>query len=110
MSRARFRRLFRRAPGRSSGRSSMPPTAASNRSWIIRKSNRKREDPCMASAQHREVLSVNRDRIFDTITNYEDYPNFVDGCTRVSVERGGVDADAAAKEMRVTYEVSLMRD
>ena len=58
----------------------------------------------MAKADIHEVLNVDRDRLFATITHYEDYPKFVEGCTGVKVERKG------PGEARVTYNVSMMKD
>ncbi len=58
----------------------------------------------MAKADIHEVLNVDRDKLFATITRYEDYPEFVEGCTGVKVERKG------PGEARVTYNVSMMKD
>lgn len=58
----------------------------------------------MASAEHKELLAVDRDKLLSTILKYEDYPKFVDGCTRVEVER------PSPGKARVTYHVSMMKD
>jgi ribosome-associated toxin RatA of RatAB toxin-antitoxin module len=57
----------------------------------------------MAQAEFHETLAVDRDKLFQAVTRYEDYPQFVDGCTKVEVER----KDATAK---VKYYVSMMKD
>lgn len=56
----------------------------------------------MAQAEYSEVLPVEFKKLFLTITNYEDYPNFVDGCqgAKVLKSEGGV--------IRVKYDVSVM--
>ena len=56
----------------------------------------------MAEAKHETTLDVPKDKLFDTITKYEDYPEFVTGCTRVEVERKG------SGKTRVKYFVSMM--
>lgn len=58
----------------------------------------------MANAEIKETLKVDYDKLFDTITRYEDYPKFVDGCMKVSVERKG------PGKARATYHVSMMKD
>lgn len=58
----------------------------------------------MAQAEIRETLAVDRERLFAAIVKYEDYPQFVDGCTAVKVERQG------PGRARVTYEVSLIKE
>ncbi|MCM2322426.1 MAG: SRPBCC family protein [Oligoflexia bacterium] len=58
----------------------------------------------MASAEIKEILNVDKDRFFEVVTRYEDYPLFVDGCTSVKVER------PAPGRARVTYHVSMMKD
>ncbi|MEO5969993.1 MAG: SRPBCC family protein [Bdellovibrionia bacterium] len=56
----------------------------------------------MAQAEYHEVLSVGKDKLLSAITQYEDYPQFIDGCKSVKVERqpSGV--------VRVSYHVNLM--
>jgi ribosome-associated toxin RatA of RatAB toxin-antitoxin module len=56
----------------------------------------------MAQAEVREVLPVAKDKLWATIIKYEDYPQFVDGCKSVKVNRTG------PNQARVTYNVSLM--
>ena len=58
----------------------------------------------MAKADISKTLEVDRDKLFATITRYEDYPEFVEGCTGVKVERKG------PGQARVTYSVSMMKD
>jgi ribosome-associated toxin RatA of RatAB toxin-antitoxin module len=58
----------------------------------------------MASAEFHEVLPVDRDKLFAVITRYEDYPKFVDGCTKVTVER------KAPGQARATYHITMMKD
>jgi ribosome-associated toxin RatA of RatAB toxin-antitoxin module len=58
----------------------------------------------MAQAEIKEVLGVDKNKLFDVITRYEDYPKFVDGCNAVQVERKG------PGHARVTYQVSMMKD
>lgn len=58
----------------------------------------------MAQAEHVEVLSVGRDALFAAITRYEDYPEFVDGVTKVEVER------KAAGATRAKYHFSMFKD
>jgi ribosome-associated toxin RatA of RatAB toxin-antitoxin module len=58
----------------------------------------------MAHAEIKETLGVSKDKLWDAITRYEDYPKFVDGCTAVKVER------KSAGHARVTYSVSMVKD
>jgi ribosome-associated toxin RatA of RatAB toxin-antitoxin module len=58
----------------------------------------------MASAEFNEVLDVDRDKLYAAITKYEDYPQFVDGCTSTEVERKG------PGHARVKYRVNMMKD
>ncbi len=58
----------------------------------------------MAQAELTQTLSVSKDKLFAAVTRYEDYPQFVEGCTRVEVERKG------PGKARVTYHVSMMKD
>lgn len=57
----------------------------------------------MAHAEIKEVLPVDYDQLFDVICRYEDYPQFIDGCTSVSVTRNG-------GKTRAQYRVSLIKD
>lgn len=60
----------------------------------------------MAQAEIRETLSVDKDKFFKTITDYANYPKFVDGCTQARVlEQKSPDGEA-----RVQYAVSLIKD
>lgn len=56
----------------------------------------------MAKAEVTDTLSVDREKLFQTITRYEDYPKFVSGVHRVEVTRKG------PGHARVTYFVSMM--
>jgi ribosome-associated toxin RatA of RatAB toxin-antitoxin module len=56
----------------------------------------------MAQANYKEVLSVEKDKLISTITQYENYPQFVDGCESVKVER------QSSGVVRVAYHVNLM--
>ena len=56
----------------------------------------------MAQAEYHEVLSVAKDKLLSAITQYEDYPQFIDGCKSVEVER------QASGVVRVAYHVNLM--
>jgi coenzyme Q-binding protein COQ10 len=58
----------------------------------------------MANAEIHETLSVDKDKFFATVARYEDYPKFVEGVTKVHVERKG------PGHARVTYNVSMMKD
>jgi ribosome-associated toxin RatA of RatAB toxin-antitoxin module len=58
----------------------------------------------MAKAEINETLEVPFEKLFATVTRYEDYPQFVDGCTEVKVERKG------PGKARVTYHVSMIKD
>ncbi len=58
----------------------------------------------MAQADIEQVLNVDRDQFFRTVVAYERYRDFVEGCTRVEVDR------TPAAGPRVTYFVSLIKD
>jgi ribosome-associated toxin RatA of RatAB toxin-antitoxin module len=58
----------------------------------------------MAKAEFHEVLPIDKDKLFAAIARYEDYPEFVEGCTSIKVDRKG------AGQARVTYHVSMMKD
>lgn len=55
----------------------------------------------MAQAEYHEVLTVEKEKLLSAITHYEDYPQFIDGCKSVKVERMG-------DVIRVSYHVNLM--
>jgi ribosome-associated toxin RatA of RatAB toxin-antitoxin module len=57
----------------------------------------------MATAEIKEVLSVNKDKLWDAIVRYEDYPSFVEGAESVEVQRKG------AGKARAKYHVSMMK-
>ncbi|MBI2712418.1 MAG: hypothetical protein HYX41_06130 [Bdellovibrio sp.] len=56
----------------------------------------------MAQAEYSEILSVDFNDLFSTITNYSAYPEFVDGCREVEVQKSSADG------VRVKYQVSVM--
>jgi ribosome-associated toxin RatA of RatAB toxin-antitoxin module len=56
----------------------------------------------MAKAEFHDVFSVNRDQLYAAITQYENYPQFVEGCTAVKVDRQG------PGKARVVYHVNVM--
>jgi ribosome-associated toxin RatA of RatAB toxin-antitoxin module len=58
----------------------------------------------VAQAEFKEVIGVDKDKLFKTITSYESYPQFVQGCKKVQVDRKN---EGLA---RVSYEVSMMKD
>jgi ribosome-associated toxin RatA of RatAB toxin-antitoxin module len=57
----------------------------------------------MANAEYEEVLPVNREAFFKTVTAYERYPEFVEGCKKVEVKRDGA-------KTQVTYHINMMKD
>ncbi len=58
----------------------------------------------MAQAEFKEVIQVDRDRLFQAITSYEEYPKFVEGCKSVQVQK------RTEGQARVSYQVSMMKD
>jgi ribosome-associated toxin RatA of RatAB toxin-antitoxin module len=58
----------------------------------------------MAKAEIHEVVSADKDKLFQAISRYEDYPQFVDNCKSAKVERKGTG------QARVDYHVSLIKD
>lgn len=58
----------------------------------------------MATAELHEVFPVDLNRLFSVITRYEDYPQFVTGCSGVKVER------KAPGKARATYHVNMMKE
>lgn len=57
----------------------------------------------MALAEIHKVLDVPYDKLFDAITCYEDYPEFVNGCDLAEVHR------KKGKPVRVTYKMTLVK-
>jgi ribosome-associated toxin RatA of RatAB toxin-antitoxin module len=55
----------------------------------------------MAQTEYRSVLAVEKEKLISVITSYEIYPQFVDGCTEVQVEK-------LPQKTRVKYRVNLM--
>lgn len=56
----------------------------------------------MAQTEYRDVLSVAKDKLLATITEYKDYPKFIEGCTAAKVE------SLSDGQVRVHYEVNIM--
>ncbi len=56
----------------------------------------------MAQTEYREVLAVDREKLISVITTYENYPEFVEGCTSVEVEK------QTDGKVRVNYRVNVM--
>ena len=56
----------------------------------------------MAQAEHQDTLDCSPEKLFAVITRYEDYPQFVDSVTSVSVER------KERGKARATYQISVM--
>jgi ribosome-associated toxin RatA of RatAB toxin-antitoxin module len=57
----------------------------------------------MAQAEHKAVLSCDKDTLFKVITDYGSYPAFVEGAKHVTVARDG-------GKITATYAVSMMKD
>jgi ribosome-associated toxin RatA of RatAB toxin-antitoxin module len=58
----------------------------------------------MAQAEIKETLAVDISKLFGTIVKYEDYPEFVAGCSSVKIESN------TGGKARVTYLVNLMKE
>lgn len=58
----------------------------------------------MAQAEIRETLNVDKDKLYQVVVRYEDYPQFVTGCRSVQVERSG------PGRCRVAYRVSMIKE
>jgi len=58
----------------------------------------------MAQAEIKEVLSVNADKMYKAITQYDRYPQFVEGVTSAKVTR------ISDAEARVDYKLSMLKD
>src|SRR6478672_11249610 len=56
----------------------------------------------MAQTEYREVLGVDKDKLYSVIVQYENYPQFVEGCTAVKV------GERKDGKVRVSYEVNVM--
>jgi ribosome-associated toxin RatA of RatAB toxin-antitoxin module len=62
----------------------------------------------MAQAQVTEILKASYDSLFKALSDYEQYPEFVEGCkTAVILEKNQVGEDVSAV---VDYHVSMMKD
>ncbi|MEK6579752.1 MAG: SRPBCC family protein [Bdellovibrionota bacterium] len=58
----------------------------------------------MAQAEISKVIDVDSKEFFKAVNNFEAYPEFVDGCKSVKVDR------KSDTEARVTYNVSMMKE
>jgi ribosome-associated toxin RatA of RatAB toxin-antitoxin module len=58
----------------------------------------------MAKAEIHEVVQADREKLYQAISRYEDYPKFVDNCKSAKVERKGTG------KARVAYHVELIKD
>jgi len=58
----------------------------------------------MANADIERVMDVGMDRLFEVITKYEDYAEFLPEVKSVKVERPGPD------QARVTYHISMIKE
>ncbi|MGE0614898.1 MAG: type II toxin-antitoxin system RatA family toxin [Bacteriovoracia bacterium] len=58
----------------------------------------------MAQAEVEKVVDVEMGKLLDVITKYEAYPEFVDGVSRIEVERKG------PGQSRVKYWLKLIKD
>jgi ribosome-associated toxin RatA of RatAB toxin-antitoxin module len=58
----------------------------------------------MASAEFHEVMNVDRDKLFTVISRYEDYPQYVVGCSSTQVDRTN------PAKVRATYNVNMMKE
>src|SRR5580704_10035018 len=58
----------------------------------------------MANAEINEVVNVDFAKIYQVVSRYEEYPQFLDGCKSARVERKG------AGRARVAYHVSMIKD
>jgi ribosome-associated toxin RatA of RatAB toxin-antitoxin module len=56
----------------------------------------------MALAEIRDIFPVETNRVFSVLTQYENYPQFVDGCKAVQVQK------CHSGMVRVHYQVSVM--
>ncbi|MBS1958899.1 MAG: SRPBCC family protein [Bdellovibrionales bacterium] len=57
----------------------------------------------MAEAQETREYDINAKKLFQAVTQYEDYPKFVDGMKKVTISR-----PAGANEFTGDYEFSMM--
>lgn len=56
----------------------------------------------MAQTEYRDVLAVDKEKLFAVIVQYNDYPKFVEGCTFAHAE------PRSDGSVRVSYRVSMM--
>jgi ribosome-associated toxin RatA of RatAB toxin-antitoxin module len=64
----------------------------------------------MAQTEYKTVVAVSREKFFQAIARYEDYPKFVDGCKDVQVERHGNGEARATYKMNIVRELSYILD
>lgn len=64
----------------------------------------------MAQTEYKAVVSVPKEKFFQALTRYEDYPKFVEGCKEVKVERKGPGESRATYKMNIVREVSYVLD
>lgn len=58
----------------------------------------------MPRVEIRKVLAVDKDRLFQVVFRYQEYPNFISGLRSVQVERTGFST------ARLTYRLSVIKD
>jgi coenzyme Q-binding protein COQ10 len=58
----------------------------------------------MAQAELKEILPVDAQKLFQVITDYPKYPEFVDSCAGVQVGK------REGSKVQVTYDVNLIKD
>lgn len=58
----------------------------------------------MASAEIHETLNVDKDKLYQVITAYERYPEFVEGCQTAKVD------SKTGSVAKVTYGLNLVKD
>lgn len=58
----------------------------------------------MAQAEINRIVPVPRDKLFEAITSYTDYPKFVDGVSKIEVDRKD------EGNAHVTYHLNLIKD
>jgi len=58
----------------------------------------------MAAADIERVMNVSKDRLFEVLTTYEDYPKFLPEVQKVEVTRNG------PHQAKVKYNVSMIKD
>jgi ribosome-associated toxin RatA of RatAB toxin-antitoxin module len=64
----------------------------------------------MAQAEFHETFPIDAKKLFETIIKYEDYPQFVAGCSSVKVERKAPNKAQAAYHVNMIKELSYTLD